>query len=176
MSTQRQIVQAQSHSVEWQIWGRGNKRKVYIDNVHATTDCPGTVTQRWMANLWTWGKKKANVAHFGAPGKRSQYTDQSTGWTIRDSNSSMGKRSYHLKMSRPTRWPTQPPIQWVPGSFSPGIKKPGRKADHSSPSYAEVKNKWSYTPLALYAFMTWPGTTLPFVLRGSFQSAIPVDY
>jgi hypothetical protein len=35
----------------------------------------------------------ANVAHFGALGKRSQYTDQATGWTIRDSNSSMGKRS-----------------------------------------------------------------------------------
>jgi hypothetical protein len=30
------------------------------------------------------------------------------------------------------------------GSF-PGIKLPGREADHSPPSSAEVKNAWSYT-------------------------------
>jgi hypothetical protein len=26
----------------------------------------------------------------------------------------------------------------------PGIKQPGREADHSPPSSAEVKNAWSY--------------------------------
>jgi hypothetical protein len=35
--------------------------------------------------------------------------------------------------------PTQPRIQWVPGALSLGVKRPGRKADHSSPSIAEVK-------------------------------------
>jgi len=25
----------------------------------------------------------------------------------------------------------QPPIQWVPGAPSPGVKRPGREADHS---------------------------------------------
>jgi hypothetical protein len=30
------------------------------------------------------------------------------------------------------------------GSF-PGVKRPGREADHSPPSSAEVKNEWSYT-------------------------------
>jgi hypothetical protein len=34
---------------------------------------------------------------------------------------------------------TQPPIQWVPGALSLGIKRPRREADHSSPSSAEVK-------------------------------------
>jgi hypothetical protein len=34
---------------------------------------------------------------------------------------------------------TQPPIQWVPGALSLGIKRPGREADHSPPSNAEVK-------------------------------------
>jgi len=42
-------------------------------------------------------------------------------------------------------WPTQPPIQWVHGDLSPGLKRPGREADHSPPSIAEVENAWSYT-------------------------------
>jgi len=35
--------------------------------------------------------------------------------------------------------PTQPPIQWVPGAPPLGVKRPGREADHSLPSRAEVK-------------------------------------
>jgi hypothetical protein len=35
--------------------------------------------------------------------------------------------------------PTQPPIQWVPGALSLGVKWPGREADHSLPYNAEVK-------------------------------------
>jgi len=34
--------------------------------------------------------------------------------------------------------PTQPPIQWVPRALSLGVKRPGREADHSPPSSAEV--------------------------------------
>jgi hypothetical protein len=45
-----------------------------------------------------------------------------------------------------TLGPTQPPIQWVPGALSLGVKWQVRKADHSPPSSAEVKNAWSYTP------------------------------
>jgi hypothetical protein len=37
------------------------------------------------------------------------------------------------------------PMQWVPGALSPGIKRPGREADQSPPSSAEVKNEWCYT-------------------------------
>jgi hypothetical protein len=47
--------------------------------------------------------------------------------------------------SRPALGPTQPPIQWVPGALSLGVKRPGCEADHSPPSVAEVKNAWSYT-------------------------------
>jgi hypothetical protein len=35
--------------------------------------------------------------------------------------------------------PTQPPIQWVLGDLSLGVKRPGREAGHSLPSSAEVK-------------------------------------
>jgi hypothetical protein len=41
--------------------------------------------------------------------------------------------------SRPVLGPTQPPIQWVSGALSLGVKRPGREADHSPPSSAEVK-------------------------------------
>jgi hypothetical protein len=55
--------------------------------------------------------------------------------------------------SRPALGPTQPPIQWVPGALSLGVKRSGREADHSPPSSAEVKNAWSYTSTAQYVFM-----------------------
>jgi hypothetical protein len=33
----------------------------------------------------------------------------------------------------------------VTGAISPAVKRPGREADHSPPSSAEVKNTWSHT-------------------------------
>jgi len=50
------------------------------------------------------------------------------------------------------------------GVVSLGVKGPRREVDRSSPSTAEVKNEWSYTPtlLPLYAFTTWTRTTLLF--------------
>jgi hypothetical protein len=69
--------------------------------------------------------------------------------------------------SRTALGPTHPPIQWVPfRAVSLGVKRPGREADHSPPSSAEVKDVWSYTSTPLYAFMAWcsvkrsTGTTL----------------
>jgi hypothetical protein len=46
---------------------------------------------------------------------------------------------------RPALGFTQPPIQWVPGALSPGVKRQGREADHSPPTSAEVKKMWIYT-------------------------------
>jgi hypothetical protein len=34
---------------------------------------------------------------------------------------------------------------WIPGALSLWVKRPGREADHSRPSSAEVKNGWSCT-------------------------------
>jgi hypothetical protein len=45
----------------------------------------------------------------------------------------------HTTVSRLALEPTQPPIQWVPGALSMEVKLPGREADHSPPSSAEVK-------------------------------------
>jgi hypothetical protein len=57
-------------------------------------------------------------------------------------------------VSRPALGPTQPPIQWVPGALSLGVKRPEREADHSSPTSAEV-SAWSYTSTPQYALMAW---------------------
>jgi hypothetical protein len=38
------------------------------------------------------------------------------------------------------------------GSF-PGVKRPGREADHSPPTSAAVKEMWIYTSTTPYAFM-----------------------
>jgi hypothetical protein len=48
-------------------------------------------------------------------------------------------------VSRAALGPTQPPIQWVPGALTLGVKRLGREADHSPPSSAKDKNVWSYT-------------------------------
>jgi hypothetical protein len=45
-------------------------------------------------------------------------------------------------VSRPALGPTQPPVQWVLGVLSQGVKaRPERDADHSHPSSAEVENE-----------------------------------
>jgi hypothetical protein len=41
--------------------------------------------------------------------------------------------------SRQAVGPAQPPIQWVPGALSLGVKRKGREAEHSPPASAEVK-------------------------------------
>jgi hypothetical protein len=55
--------------------------------------------------------------------------------------------------SRLALWPTQPPIQWVPGGFFLLVKRPRREAHHSPPSSAEVKKLRRYTSTPPHAFM-----------------------
>jgi hypothetical protein len=55
-------------------------------------------------------------------------------------------------MSTPALGPTQPPIQWVGGVLSVGVKRPGREASHSPPSSAEVKERvelYLHSPIRL---------------------------
>jgi hypothetical protein len=73
---------------------------------------------------------------------------RSTGWTI----GVLGFYSWRrlgiflfTTASRTALGPTHPPIQWIPGAPSLGVKRQGIEADHSPPPSAEVKNAWSYT-------------------------------
>jgi hypothetical protein len=78
---------------------------------------------------------------------------------------------------------TQRPIQWIPGTLSLGVKRPGREADHSPPSSDEVKNAWSYTStptIRLHGVVLSKstGTNLPSSFSIYFHSVglrLPVD-
>jgi hypothetical protein len=63
-------------------------------------------------------------------------------------------KNFHFSMSsRLAVRSTQPPIPWVPGALSPGVKRPGLESDHSPPASIEVKKIWIYTSTLSYAFM-----------------------
>jgi len=51
---------------------------------------------------------------------------------------------------------TQPPIQWVFWALTMGVKRPGREANCSPPSSAEIQNAWSYTSTP--PMSPWHGT------------------
>jgi hypothetical protein len=65
----------------------------------------------------------------------------STGWMMGvlgfDSQRELGIFLFTIA-SRTALGPIQPPIQWVPGALSLGVKRPGREADHSPQSSAKV--------------------------------------
>jgi len=56
-------------------------------------------------------------------------------------------------MSRPALVSTQPTVQWAARSFSMGVKRPGREADHTPPCGAETKEcveLYLYSPIGLH--------------------------
>ena len=57
------------------------------------------------------------------------------------------KNLYVLKNDQTCSGPSQPPIKWVPGVLSSGVK-PGPQVDHSLPSSAEFKEEGDCTSIA----------------------------
>jgi hypothetical protein len=71
-----------------------------------------------------------------------------------------GKRIFTLvSVSRPALGLTQPPVQWVPGVLSPGLKR--GDADHLPPFSAEVVNEQElkYSPLCSSICLLWDFVT-----------------
>jgi hypothetical protein len=64
-----------------------------------------------------------------------------------------------LYNSRTVLGPTQPHIQWIPKALSLGVKRPGREADYSPPSSAEVK-EWVELYLHYPNMPPWRGAQL----------------
>jgi hypothetical protein len=91
---------------------------------------------RWRQHLRSLGTRRflLKVSCGGKP--------WATGWTIGvlgfDSRRRLGIFLF-ITASRTAVGSTQPPIQWVTGALSLGVKRPGREADHSPPPSAEVK-------------------------------------
>jgi hypothetical protein len=84
------------------------------------------------------------------PQLRSWYSDWL--WTGRprgrNLSPSRAKKFHFSVSSRPALGFTQPPFQWVPG-----VKRLGRKADHSPQTSAEVKKTWMNTSNLSYIFI-----------------------
>jgi hypothetical protein len=55
--------------------------------------------------------------------------------------------------SRPALGSAQPPTNGYWGALYPGVKRPGREADHSPQTSAEVKKTWIYTSTPPYVFI-----------------------
>jgi hypothetical protein len=53
-------------------------------------------------------------------------------------------------------------LHWIPRTLPPWAKWQMSEAAHSSPSIAELRNKWSSISTALYAYMACRKITLPF--------------
>jgi hypothetical protein len=70
----------------------------------------------------------------------SQYKYLPAGWTTEVRLPAVAVVFLCASLSRPAFDPTHPPIQWIPGTLPPRVKRPGRETDHSPPSGAEVKN------------------------------------
>jgi hypothetical protein len=65
-----------------------------------------------------------------------------------------GNSSLHYRVQT-TLGPTQPPIQWVPGTLYLGVKRSGRGADHSPPPSAEIEECVELYLHSQYVFMAW---------------------
>jgi hypothetical protein len=65
-----------------------------------------------------------------------------TGWTARVRFPAV--QDFSLLRVVQTGGLTQPSIQWVRGTLSAGVKRPGPEADLSPSASAEIKNTWIY--------------------------------
>jgi hypothetical protein len=72
----------------------------------------------------------------------SRYNDWLPAGRPRGRGSSPGSGKIFSSSRPPDRFRGPPSIlsNWVPGALSPGVKLPGREADHSPPTSAEVKD------------------------------------
>jgi hypothetical protein len=55
------------------------------------------------------------------------------------------------------------------------VKQPGREADHSLPSSAEVKNAWRYASTSEYVFETWCLVKHSDIFTFTWRLVLPLD-
>jgi hypothetical protein len=93
--------------------------------------------------------------HYLEPGWRSRHRDwqRTEGPRIRSSCPGRGEIYILSTSSIPVLRSTHPPIQRVLEAVSLRVKRPGREADHSPTTSAEIKKMWIYTSTPPYVFM-----------------------
>jgi hypothetical protein len=74
---------------------------------------------------------------------------------IGDSNPGRGWEFVFTTESRPTLGPTQPPIQWVAGVLSLGVKRPGVKLTTHLNLVPRSRMRGAIPPLPQYACVAW---------------------
>jgi hypothetical protein len=79
-----------------------------------------------------------------------------TGWTIERVGFRVPvvRNFLFSASSKPALWSAQFPFQWMPGSFSKGLKRPGSEAGHLPPTSTKVKKTLINTSTPQYVFMT----------------------
>jgi hypothetical protein len=85
--------------------------------------------------------------------KHSRYSDWLRAGRSRGQSSNPGsiKNCLFPTSSRLVLGATQPPIQWV-SELSPGVKRPGREADYSPQTNADIKKTFICTTAPPYVF------------------------
>jgi hypothetical protein len=106
------------------------------------TLCPSHIYYSYF--FWTWLCMWSWVSSVGI----------ATGYELDGWRVGVGDLVGALSMSsRLVLEPTQPPLQWILGALSQGVKWPGHEADHLTPTSAVVKNMWICTFTLPYIFL-----------------------
>jgi hypothetical protein len=133
-------------------------RRLSPNNLTLLPRCRGSSTTRKFVSRMRQKKSRIRreylscavnvIRHVTESGQRSRYSDYLRAGKPRGRSSRPGRsKNFNFSMlSSPALAPTHPPTQWVLGALSPGVKRRGLEADHSSPSRSEAKKTWVYAP------------------------------
>jgi hypothetical protein len=102
---------------------------------------------------WKWVRDIMNMLEYGVD---SNPLVLGYGLDNRGFESRQGLRVFLLTTaSRPALVSTHPPIQWVPGALSLGIKRPGHGADHNLHLVPRLRMRAAnlHSPLRLYSIL-----------------------
>jgi hypothetical protein len=125
------------NSFFFKFWGPFHK----ILNSGCMSVCPSALnneapTRRIFMPIGIWDFSKHLLIRFRGPGS-SVGIATDYGLDGPGIESRWGRHFSHT--CRPALGPTKPHLQWVPGLF-PGLKRPGRGAEHPPLSSAEIEN------------------------------------
>jgi hypothetical protein len=138
-----------------------NFGRAYVAIFHEAFPPAPAHSVHFMSYIWQIQDSSVSIERAGRPGFDSRQTQEVL---------------LYPTESRHALAPTQPPTQWVEGPLSSEVERPGREADHSPPSSAEVKNSRAIPSLPHAS--SWRGAWLlkhrnnfTFTSEGSLASA-----